>query len=126
MSQSLVTIFDGKVDKNTNILIDPHVPFDFKLLDLGYKNIHVIYGALSKKHFIKEEWFSKVNRSFPEKNFIIIKKNSLYFQPEKLINRADKSEYEKAIDIIQNFNSNGNLGYEKFIENDHFFIWRKK
>jgi hypothetical protein len=126
MSQSLVTIFDGKVDKNTNILIDPYVPFDFKSLDLGYKNIHIIYGALSKKHFIKEEWFPKVYRSFPEKNFIIIKKNSLYFQPEKLMNRADKSEFEKAIDIIQNFNSNGNFGYEKFVENDHFFIWRKK
>jgi hypothetical protein len=126
MSQSLVTIFDGKVDKNTNILIDPYVPFDFKSLDLGYKNIHIIYGALSKKHFIKEEWLPKVYKSFPEKNFIIVKKNSLYFQPEKLINRTDKSEFEKAIDIIQNFNSNGNFGYEKFVENDHFFIWRKK
>lgn len=128
MSQSLVNIFDGKVDKNTNILIDPYVPFDFKSLGMGYKNIHNIYGALSKKHFIKEEWY-KVYPSFApffEKNFIIIKKSSLYFQPEKLINRSDKSEYEKAIDIIQNFNKNGNLGYQKFLENDYFFIWRKK
>jgi hypothetical protein len=128
MSKSLVNIFDGKVDNNTNILIDPYVPFDFKSLDMNYKNIHTIYGTLSKKHFIKEEWFKIYPSftSFSEKNFIVIKKNSLYFQPEKLVNRLDKIEYEKAIDIIQNFNNKGDFGYELFAENDYFFIWRKK
>lgn len=128
MSKSLVDIFSGKVDKNTNILIDPYVPFDFKSLDMNYKNIHNIYGTLAKKHFIKEEWF-KVYPSFmpfSEKNFIVLKKNSLYFQPEKLVNRVDKIEYEKAIYIIQNFNNKGDFGYELFAENDYFFIWRKK
>ena len=64
--------------------------------------------------------------SFSEKNFIVVKKNSLYFQPEKLVNRVDKIEYEKAVDIIQNFNNKGDFGYELFAENDYFFIWRKK
>ena len=86
------------------------------------------YGTLSKKHFIKEDWYKVYPSftSFSEKNFIVIKKNSLYFQPEKLINRADRIEYEKAIDIIQNFNNKGDFGYERFAENDYFFIWRKK
>jgi hypothetical protein len=128
MSQSLVDIFSGEVDKNTNILIDPFVPFDFKSLDMGYKNIHTIYGALSKKHFIREDWY-KVYPAFvffSEKNFIVIKKSSLYFYPDKFNSRADKNEYQKAYNIIQNFNSSGDFGYEKFAENDYFFIWRKK
>ncbi len=128
MSQSLVDIFSGEVDKNTNILIDPFVPFDFKSLDMGYKNIHTIYGALSKKHFIREDWY-KVYPAFvffSEKNFIVIKKSSLYFYPDKFNSRADKNEYQKSYNIIQNFNSSGDFGYEKFAENDYFFIWRKK
>jgi hypothetical protein len=104
------------------------VPFDFKSLDMGYKNIHIIYGTLSKKHFIKEEWHKVYPSfaSFSEKNFIVIKKSSLYFYPDKFNSRADKNEYLKAYNIIQNFNSNGDFGYEKFAENDYFFIWRKK
>jgi len=128
MSQSLVDIFSGEVDKNTNILIDPYVPFDFKSLDLTYKNIHIIYGVLSKKYFIKDDWY-KVYPSFvffSEKNFIVIKKSSLHFYSYKFNSRADKNEYQKAYNIIQNFNSNGDFDYEKFAENDYFFIWRKK
>lgn len=128
MSQSLVNIFSGKVDKSTNILIDPYVPFNFTSLDMGYKNIHNIYGTLSKKHFIKEDWYKVYPSfaSFSEKNFIVLKKSSLYFYPEKFNSRVDKNEYQNAYDIIQNFDSSGDLGYEKFFENDYFFIWRKK
>ena len=128
MSQSLVSIFSGKVDKNTNILIDPYVPFDFTSLGMGYKNIHNIYGTLSKKHFIKEDWYKVYPSftSFSEKNFIVIKKSSLYFYPEKFNSRADKNEYQNAYDIIQNFNRGGDFGYEKFSENDYFFIWSHK
>ena len=128
MSQSLVDIFSGRVDKNTNILIDAYVPFDFKLLNIGYKNIHIIYGVLSTKNFIKDEFYKVYPSflSFPERNFIVIKKSSLYFYPDKFNSRADKNEYQKAYNIIQNFNSNGDFGYEKFAENDYFFIWKKK
>jgi len=128
MSQSLVNIFSGKVDKSTNILIDPYVPFDFTSLDMGYKNIHNIYGTLSKKHFIKQDWYKVYPSfaSFSEKNFIVLKKSSLYFYPEKFNSRVDKNEYQNAYDIIQNFDSSGDFGYEKFFENDYFFIWRKK
>jgi len=128
MSQSLVNIFSGKVDKSTNILIYPYVPFNFTSLDMGYKNIHNIYGTLSKKHFIKEDWYKVYPSfaSFSEKNFIVLKKSSLYFYPEKFNSRVDKNEYQNAYDIIQNFDSSGDLGYEKFFENDYFFIWRKK
>ena len=128
MSQSLVNIFSGKVDKSTNILIDPYVPFNFTSLDMGYKNIHNIYGTLSKKHFIKQDWYKVYPSfaSFSEKNFIVLKKSSLYFYPEKFNSRVDKNEYQNAYDIIQNFDSSGDLGYEKFFENDYFFIWRKK
>jgi hypothetical protein len=63
ISKSLVDIFEGNVDKNTNILIDPYVPFDFKSLGIGYKNIHIIYGTLSKKYLIEEDWH-KVYPSF--------------------------------------------------------------
>jgi hypothetical protein len=64
--------------------------------------------------------------SFTEKDFIVIKKNSLYFDSENFVNRADRDEYEHASSIIKNFNNDGDLGYEKFAENDYFFIWRKK
>ena len=128
MSKSLVNIFEDNVDKNTNILIDPYVPFDFKSLGIDYKNIHIIYGTLSEKYLIEEDWH-QVYPSFvffSEKDFIVIKKNSLYFDSQNFVNRVDKDEYEHATSIIKNFNNDGDLGYEKFAENDYFFIWRKK
>ena len=128
MSDSLVKIFKDQVDENTNILIEPYIPFDFKSVGLNYKNIHNIYGTLSKKHFVKDDWH-KIYPSFiafVEKDFIVLKKSSIYFDTEALVIRRDSKDYKSSSAIIKNFNNSGNLGFEKFKENDYFFIWKKK
>ena len=88
--------------------------------------LNIESGPAVPSFFFSCKNFILIFASFSEKNFIVIKKSSLYFYPDKFNSRVDKNEYLKAYNIIQNFNSNGDFGYEKFAENDHFFIWRKK
>ena len=128
MSNSLIKVFKNRVDKKTHILIEPYVPFDFKSLGMNYKNIHNIYGTLSKKHLIKEDWYKTYPSFVPfhEKDFIVLKKNSIYFNTNSYDNRSDYKEYKLANQIIENLNSNGEFGFEKFAENDYFYIWKKK
>ena len=64
--------------------------------------------------------------NFKEKDFIILSKNDIYFDKEKLKTRVDKEGFRKAIKIIDNLNRGGDLGYEKFKDNEYFYIWRKK
>jgi hypothetical protein len=129
-SQLLKEVFKGQIDKDTNILISSMVPFDYTSVGLKYKQMHTIYGPLRKKMFIFEDYiehsYTKNTELFIQKDFIVIKKDSPYFYPIRLANRTDKDEYYKAINTIENFNNSGNLGYEKFVENKYFYIWRKK
>ena len=128
MSNSLIKVFKNHVEKETHLLIEPYVPFDFKSLGMNFKNIHIIYGPLSKKLLSKEEWYKiyPPRTPFYEKDFIVIKKNSIYFKPASYEKRPNYKEYKLANQIIENLNSDGDLGFKKFTENDYFYIWIKK
>ncbi|KAB7892659.1 ArnT family glycosyltransferase [Poseidonibacter ostreae] len=130
ISHSLIAILSPVVDKDTNILISSYQPFDFRILGLNYKNIHGIYGPIAL-HSIKldaylEKSNSKDPSKFVEKDFIVLSKEDIYFDEQKLSKMVDKEGFLKAEQIIYNFNQGGNLGYEKYAENEYFYVWRRK
>ncbi len=129
ISNSLIEDIKPLVNKNTNILIEAYVPFDYQALNLKYQNIHIIYGPIAKNMFELEAFLEKSNSKdpskFKQKDFIVIPKNSMYFDKDRLNKMVDKAGYANALEIIENLNS-GTIGYEKFKENEYFYIWRKK
>ena len=77
---------------------------------LGYRNIEVIYGPL-KPEMISAEC---VHREYPDslmrgtnlasirpKDFIILRKDDLYFRPEEMNKRFDLPDFEEAVKIIK-------------------------
>jgi len=130
ISNSLTNLLKPYIEKTTNILISPYQPFDFRSVGLKYKNIYVIYGPLAKNSINLDAFIEKSNSKdpskFKKKQFVILSKKDIYFDENKLSKMIDKEGYRKAIEIIENFNQGGDLGYEKFAENRYFYIWRKK
>ncbi len=126
-SKELINAFKDVKTKSVNILISPYSPFEFNRIGLTYSQINYIWGPLNKSMFILEDYSNlKDPRKFIKKDFIIIKKDDLYFHKDKFRNRINKNDYSKAIKLIENFDNNGSLGYEKFKETKYFYIWRIK
>jgi len=130
MSNSLTNLLKPYIEKTTNILISSYQPFNFRSIGLKYKNIYVIYGPLAKNSINLDAFIEKSNSKdpskFKKKQFVILSKKDIYFDENKLSKMIDKEGYRKAIEIIENFNNSGDLGYEKFTENKYYYIWRKK
>lgn len=130
ISNSLISDIKPIINQSSNILIEAYVPFDYQTLNLQYKNVHIIYGPISQNMFELEAFLEKSNSKdpskFKEKDLIILPKNSIYFDKDKLKTRVDQDGFTNALKIIENFNNSGDLGYEKFKENEYFYIWRKK
>jgi len=130
ISNLLIGDLKKYLTKDTNILMQSHIPFDYLSAGLTYQNVEIIYGPLRKSLFDKEDYLKNVNfkdpTRFKEKKFIILSKNSVYFKEEYLKKIYNKHEYIEAIKIVNNFINNGNLGYEKFKENEYFIIFRKR
>lgn len=129
-SHSLIGILGPLVNKDTNILISSFQPFDFRSVGLNYRNIHGIYGPIALADINLDAYLEKSSLKDPtifvEKDFIVLSKEDIYFDKQKLSKIVDKEGYEKAKQIISNFNQAGDLGYEKFAENKYFYIWIKK
>lgn len=130
ISNELISTLKPYIDHNTNILISPYQPFDFRIIGLSYKNIFVIYGPLSLDGIDINAYVEKLNSKdltkFRQKDFIVLSKQDIYFDSEKLVKQVNQDGFKKALEIIENLNSGGDLGYEKFKETEHFYIWRKK
>jgi len=130
ISDNLVNIFKSKIKSNINILISSYQPFDFRSIGLNYKNIHGIYGPIAKHSINLQAFIEKSNSKdlskFKEKDFVVISKKDIYFNQNKLEQIVDKDSYQKALKLIGNLNNSGDLGYDKFKENEYFYIWRKK
>ena len=130
ISHSLTAILGPLVNKDTNILISSFQPFDFRSIGLNYRNIHLIYGPIALSNINLDAYIEKSTLKDPtrfvEKSFIVLSKEDIYFDEKKLSKIVDKEGYEKAKQIISNFNQVGDLGYEKFAENKYFYVWRKK
>ena len=130
LNDVLIKELKGVVIQNSNVLISPYQPFEFRFLGLDYGNIVVVYGAISKEMFDLDSFLEKSNSKdtskFKEIDFIILSKNDVYFDREKLETRVNIKEYKKSLQLIENFNKGGDLGYEKFSENKYFYLWKKK
>lgn len=123
ISNSLINDLKNLVNENSNILISPYQPIEFDRINLDYKNIHILYEPISIDRFQLEAYLKKSIAKDPLKfkkiDFIIISKNDVYF------NNQNNNKLKKSLNIIQNFNNAGNLGYENFKENKYFYIWKK-
>lgn len=125
VSNSLVNVLKNNISKESHILIPPYIPFDFLNLDLAYQNIHIIYGPLKEDMLEASHYKDIKNIQNKVESFIILPKNSIYFNEEKAISKEQYLSYKNSLEIINNFNKNGDLGYKKFKENEYFYIWRK-
>ncbi|MGN7808429.1 glycosyltransferase family 39 protein [Flavobacterium sp. 22076] len=121
MSDLLVKDLKPVITDKTNILISPFTPFDYSKLGLNYSNVNIIYGPISEEMFVYNDQLQ--NKQI---DFIILSKNDVYFDKGKLSKRVDTKEYNKSLQIIENFNKGNNYGYQKFGDNKNFYIWRKK
>ena len=130
ISNSLINDLKNHIKKDTNILIENGIPFDFLSIGLSYHNIQIIYGPLQKSMFDLEAYLensqSKNLNNFKDKEFIILSKGSIYFKKEKLKQVVNKDGYKNARKIVEDFINMGDLGYEIFKKNDYFYIFRKK
>lgn len=129
ISNSLIKVFSGYVNKDSNILISPYQPFDYNKLGLGFQSLHILYEPLSLNMFQLDAFLEKSITKDPSKfkqiNFIVLSKEDIYFDEEKIKARVNTEDYNKALQIIENFNNKGDLGYEKFADNKYFYIWKK-
>lgn len=120
VSNSLIKDLEFVINDNTNILISPYTPFDYCKLGLNYNNIMIIYGPISEEMFKSNE-----NAEPKEIDLIVLSKNDVYFDKEKLNITVDFQKYKKSIEIINNFNLGEKYGYQKFAENKYFYVWKK-
>jgi hypothetical protein len=56
ISNSLINDLKNHITKDTNILIENGIPFDFLSIGLSYHNIQIIYGPLQKSMFDLEAY----------------------------------------------------------------------
>ncbi|NQV76975.1 MAG: hypothetical protein HQ490_01300, partial [Lutibacter sp.] len=129
ISDVLIKDLKGIVTENSNVLISPYQPFDFRYLGLDYGNIVVVYGPISREMFDLDCYLEKFNTKdtakFKEIDYIILSKDDVYFDREKLKSRLRISAYAASMEIINDFNECGNLGYQKLSENKYFYLWKK-
>lgn len=126
-SDILVESLKGNIKPSAQILISPSTSFEYEKLNLQFQNIHVIYGPLQnymldEKLCIKK-YQVKTNKCNP-KDFIVLRKNDIYFSPEDLKKNRDQTGYQQAIKIISEL-QNGSKGYKLLSENQYFYIWQK-
>ena len=130
VSDVLIKDLKSSVNAKSNIIISSYQPFDYISLGLNYKNINVLYEPISLDMFqldsFLEKSMTKDRSKFKKIDFIVLSKGDVYFDKEKLKTKVNKEEYNKSLQIINNFNKNGDLGYEKFSENKYFYIWKRK
>lgn len=130
ISNSLINDLKNHTTKDTNILMENGIPFDFLSLGLSYHNIQIINGPLQKSMFDLDAYLksSKLKnlKNFKESEFIILSKASIYFKEKKLKQVVNKDGYRNARKIVEDFINTGNLGYEIFKKNNYFYIFRKK
>lgn len=135
ISDFIVESLKGDVKKGDNILISPYTGFSFERLGLDYKNVFMILGPISSTMVDEELYQKSVSKKFAsneanifkpffDKKYIILRKNDIYFDKEKMALIADKEGYERAIELIDDLYSN-KTNYRKLNENSEVVIFRK-
>jgi len=127
-SNSLVEILKNQTNSTSQILISPKTSFEYEKLGISFQNIHIIYGPLQEYMFNEtlcvQKYKMKINKCNP-KDFIILKKDDIYFNQDKLNHKTDQESYLNAIEIINDLQE-GRRNYKLFSENDYFYIWQKQ
>lgn len=133
ISDFIKTCLAGRISQSTTILISPYMGFAYDQLGLGFRNVEVIYGPLRPEMISAES----VRREYPDslvreinlaslrpKDFIILRKDDLYFRPEEMNKRFDLPLFEEAVKIIKQLDD-GEIGYHRLTENNDVVIYQR-
>lgn len=133
VSNFIVQSLKGKVSPTSNILISSYTGFAYNQLGLDYRNITIIWGPLGKEMLSKEGIKEKItdpfvveNRlsNFKTKDFIILRKDDVYFHPDKVAKYYDQAGYAEAFSIINKLDNN-EIGYRRISENTDVIIYER-
>jgi len=130
ISNFIVQNIKTKVKSNSTVLISPSTGFSFNNLGLNYRNIYVLYSPLSYemidlKAFLRKYNFTDLQKfKFRKMDFIILRKDDIYFNSTALQKRYDRAAFDTAIVIIKKLET-GNIGYSKIGENKDVIIFER-
>ncbi len=113
----LIVPYFSNLKNPVNVLID--TPFAY--LQFGLKpTIYRPYGRLNKENFIFDEWSKKPHTlPFIPKDFIILKKDSVFFTHK---NQNINKNLQESIQTLKELES-GVLPYRKIIDTDEFIVF---
>ena len=111
----------GKCKKDINILTD-NPSFEYHKLGITSKNIFQTFGRIEPDFFIEEEFLKKSNsknlKYFSNVNIIVLSKDSMWFNKDKVKNPNDEFLL-KSLDTISKMQD---FGFKK-IESKYFYIY---
>lgn len=133
ISDFIVQSLKDKVSVGSTVLISPYTGFSFETLGINYRNVFVIYGplgydmiyakALALKYPDQGSLKYKLLK-FKLKDFIILRRNDVYFSAKQLKQMFDSAGYNTAVEIIGRLND-GDLGYQKIAEGKDVIIYQR-
>ena len=114
----LIVPYFSNLKNPVNVLID--TPFAYLQFGLKPTNIYRPYGRLNKENFIFDEWSKKPHTlPFIPKDFIILKKDSVFFTHK---NQNINKNLQESIQTLKELES-GVLPYRKIIDTDEFIVF---
>lgn len=135
ISNFVTSKLDGQITSADNILISPTTGLDLAKLSINYRRVFVINGPLSRGMFDTEYFKQEMSKRYgssaeanyklePPKQYIILRKDDIYFDQAALNKMTDQNGYREALDIIKRLQS-GELGYQLFAENNLVYIFKR-
>jgi hypothetical protein len=100
------------------IMISPYIPFPYKTLNVGIDSVRIIYGPLDA---------GKIDKVIKQKgrlDFILIRKDDLYYNRELYNERCDAYGYEKGFELLERW-KRGDGEYRLVMENDCYQLFGK-
>ena len=64
-------------------------------------------------------------KSFLVINYIILRKNSIYFKPNLIAQMTERNSYESACKLIENLDCPDKTSFKRFAETTDVIIWKK-
>ncbi len=126
VSKDIIQKIGPSIKPDENILMEPYIPFEFQKVHLKYNNIKLILGPLREEMFNKSSHDSiHSQKPFVSIHYIILKKNSIYFDPNLIAQMTERNSYESACKLIENLDHPDKTGFQRFAETAEVIIWKK-
>lgn len=123
---------------NTVILLSPYTPLNYELLGIPYEQVKIIFGALAKGSFDREEYIvgqkaywgdlkteEELASSFKPVDFIVIRKDIPFMSAKPLEAFRDQTAYNNAKQIVADLYAE-KYEYKLLAENEYVVIFANK